>query len=97
MSEQSPDPGPRHGGDLADIPKGAGCVIGGVSLVVAIVATAFVTAAIGGLGTFAGLLAIAGLAYAATKVPGFLLGVGITLAIGAVLFGACLATINSMY
>ena len=92
--------------DQASEGKGRGCVMGGLALIGASVASGLTTAAflavlpdamelanIVGLAVFAGLLVWAILSW--KSMPGFVLGIGLTFGIIVVVFTACTALILS--
>jgi hypothetical protein len=90
-------PGPSEPLDTPPIGKGVGCIIGGAALAAAAFLVLMAGSVFGPLAAVTAMAAIAGLIYLGLKVPGVWLGFGATLAVGAVVFGACVALINSMY
>jgi hypothetical protein len=104
-----PHPPPPPSGNLdAEPKKGTGCAYGGL----AVVASAIGGSLLGGIissitsdsaGALVGIISLLlpiGLLIAAAvrwrKIPGFMLGIGLTFAISAALFTACLAALTTM-
>ena len=93
----------EHAQEEPSISKGLGCFYGGLAvvgiLVIGNVIIGLLFSTVGDLGAplaVIGLLPLAGLVGAGIywrKVPGFLLGIGLTIAIGIALVGACTAVL----
>ena len=99
MTEEEPQ---DQGEGSGEVSKGSGCVLGGLATIGVGVLGGVIWIVAGGTGVLAPigwLLPIAlliGVAYYFRKMPGFLLGVGLTVAIQLVIGGACAAIlINS--